>query len=352
MLLSNLKNIKVALLRDGNIHKILELMACSHIDEEQGGSLVTAMLPESYGSNNKRAVQVRMNDSMGCAIRNRADFKGDIFDLVSYIRFEKRGADIQANLKKSADFISKAIGIDYSDFEGDIVVKDYSACLKELIYNGDDLYSLRNETIPETALDDYVNIPFYDWIEEGISYKTQMFYGVGFDLESKRITIPMRDRDGNLIGVKARIMKDEDDDRKYLYLHSYNNHYELFNYHIAKKFVKSKKKIYLFEGEKSCMKMFQNKMYNAVSVGSSSISDVQVEKIRRLGEDVDVIICFDKDAKPKDIKDMVEVFKDNNVYGIVDTDNLLGEKDSPIDCGIEIFKQLEKNNCYPISIAS
>src|SRR5690606_4514105 len=95
---------------------------------------ITAQLPERFNSNNKRAVQVKMNDSLVSNIRN-LKFSGDIFSLISYIQHDKHGAEVQKDLHKAKEFICRLFG--WNQFltkgVGDVVVKDYTASLKEII---------------------------------------------------------------------------------------------------------------------------------------------------------------------------------------------------------------------------
>ena len=205
-----------------------------------------------------------------------------------------------------------------------------------------------NKELEEKILDDYFPYPSYDWIQEGISYSTQKMYGIGIDPESRRITIPMRNRFGKLIGVKGRIMDDDDDDRKYLYLYPFNNSQELFNFYYANIYIAIEKRIYIFEGEKSCMKMFENGIFNTVAIGSSDITDIQASTIKSLGFDIEIILCFDSDKTPREIRNIAKVFGDREVKAIIDTKKLLNEKQSPIDKGIETFNQLVTECCYVV----
>lgn len=356
--MSDLKKIKDKLRDQDKIIKLLEAIGCEYVKEEQHGKLITAQLPERFYSNNKRATQVRLNESLSCYIRNRADFKGDIFSLVSYIHHEKRGEEIQKDLPKAKEFICKLFGWNefLSKTKGTIVVKDYTASLKEIIGGKKRKREIKpNPILPEEIMQQYYPygkpLPFQDWIDEGISYKTQQFYGVGFDLESKRVVFPLRNRFGQIVGVKGRIMKIEDDpERKYLYLYHCNNSYELFNFHNAHPYILMEKKVYIYEAEKSCMKAFDWGIYNTVAIGASDISEIQADMVKNLGLDIEVVLCYDKDKTPQEIKEYAQVFKGRKVYGMFDVDNLLQGKDAPVDRGFEVWSKLVENNIYEIKL--
>lgn len=358
--MSDLDKIRDRLRDVDKIERLLEAIGCEYVKPEQRGLLITAQLPERFHSNNKRAVQVRLNKSLTCFIRNRADFKGgSIFDLVSYIYFDKRGAEeFKNNLYKSKEFICKLFGWNefLSKTKGTIVVKDYTASLKEIIGDKKRKREIKpNPVLPEEIMQQYYPygkpLPFKDWIDEGISYKTQQFYGVGFDLESKRVVFPLRNRFGQIVGVKGRIMKTDDDpERKYLYLYPCNNSYELFNFHNAHPYILMEKRVYIYEAEKSCMKAFDWGIYNTVAIGASDISEIQADTIKKLGLDIEIVLCYDKDKTPKDVKRYAKVFEGRKVYGMIDTDNLLEGKDSPVDKGFEIWNKLVENNIYEIKL--
>lgn len=337
------------------IERLLEEIGCQYIKQEQHGKLITAQLPERFDSRNKRAVQVRLNDGLTCYIRNRPDFEGDIFNLISYIHFDKRGEEMYKNLYNSKEFICKLFG--WNEFltkqKGNIVVKDYTASLKELIGKKEKKKVKSNPILPEEIMQQFYffgkPLPFQGWIDEGISYKTQVFYGVGFDLETKRVVFPIRNRFGQLIGVKGRIMKTEDDpERKYLYLYPCNNSYELFNFWNAHPYILIEKRVYIFESEKSCMKAFDWGVYNTVAIGASDITIEQADIIKKLGLDIEIILCYDKDKTTQEIKRYAKVFEGRKVYGMFDTEGLLQGKDAPVDRGFETWNQLVKNHIYEI----
>lgn len=364
--MSDLKQIRKRLKNYDRIERLLESIGCEYVKEEQRGFLVTAQLPERFYSNNKRAVQVKMNDSLSCNIRNKGDFKGgSIFDLISYIHFDKRGEkQLTDNLPKAKEYICKLFGWNeyLKGYRGDVVVKDYTASLKAIIGQRKKRRDIQpNPVIPEDVMQEFypygVPLPFQDWVDEGISRRTQMMYGVGFCLQSKRVVFPLRNRFGQLVGVKGRIMHDEDDkERKYLYLYRCNNSLEWFNFHYAHPYILMDKKVYIFEAEKSCMMAFDFGLYNTLAIGASDISDEQVEMIKGLGLDVEIVLCYDKDKKVDEVREQAKKFKGRKVYGMFDVDDLFDpthEKEykmSPVDKGFEVWNQLVENHIYEIDL--
>lgn len=350
--MNDLAMIKRALLDDTEkLEALLESMNCHSIRYEQRGNLLVCGLPES---NNKRSVQVKLSDSLPCAIRNRGDFSGDLFSLVSYIYHRKRREDIQRDLPSAKKYICETCGLEqylkssYKKIKTDI---DWLLNIKR--QRKQERKIEPNPLLPESTLKQFYYrgkpLPFAGWIEEGISYETQDLYGVGFCLETKRITFPIRNQFGQLVGVKGRIISSELDDRKYLHLYKCNQSQELFNFYIAQHYIKTDKRAYIFESEKSPMKAFSSGIFNTLAIGSSDISPEQAKMIKQLGLDVEIVLCFDKDKTIDEIRKQAMMFEGRKVFGMFDVDNLLEDKMAPVDKGIDIWSKLVANNIYPIT---
>lgn len=346
-----LKEIKKRLRNRENIHKLLSSIGCQNINtREQKGTLITAQLPQKFYSPNRRAVQVRLNDNLTAYIRNMNDFSGDIFSLVSYIHHNKRGADINKDLHNSRNYICNVFGWDelkVGNMDAEIIVKEHTDCLLELMGEEPKVEIIPNDIIDESVVNHYLPLPSYDWKKEGISYATQVKYGVRFDMRSKRIVFPVRNRQGDLVGIKGRILKAEDSDIKYIYLHPCNASQEWYNYHIAVNSILKEKRVFIFEGEKSCMKMYEHGIYNTLSISSSDISDAQAKMLNDLSQDIEIILCYDNDKSRDEIKEQAQVFK-KDVFAIYDKDKILPDKSSPIDSGIEVFNKLLDSYLYKI----
>jgi DNA primase len=344
--MSELQEIKKKLLNEDKVDRILEAMDCEYITFS--GGRCEAQLPARFHSDNKRAVQVKLNPSLTSSIRNRADFGGgDIYSLISYIHHDKRGEeDIKKDLHNAKQFICETLG--WTEFlKGGTfkTKKDYVAPLKAIMKQKQKQREIiPNPILPEETLDEFLPYPSLDWMKEGISFDTQKLYGIGFDLESKRITIPMRNRFGQLVGVKGRILKDEDDDRKYLYLYRYQNRYEWFNFHYAHPYILMDKKVYIFEAEKSCMKAFSNGIFNTLAIGASEISPEQVQMIKQLGLDIEIVLCYDKGISLDEIRRNAQIFEGRKVHAMFDTLDILESKNSPIDQGLDTWNKL-LNEC-------
>lgn len=358
---SDLEIIKRKIVQDNKVEDILLAIGCTNTKYEQRGNMISAQLPDHFNRKNKRAVQVYLTEYLTCRIRNIPDFgtEGNIFTLVSYIYHNKRGDEIRSDLPNAKDFICNTLG--WHQFlknkKGYIATIDYTAPLKEILRGVKKKKEIKpNPVLPESILEDYYYygcpVSFKGWIEEGISHQTQVIYGIGFDLDSKRVTIPLRNRFGKLVGVKGRIMKDEDaPDYKYIYLHPCNNRYEWFNFFMAHTYILMEKRVYIFESEKSPMKAFEHEIYNTLAIGASDITPEQAQILKSLGLDIEIVLCYDKGITLNEIKKQAELFSGRKVFAMIDDEGLLqGAKSAPIDEGIYIWNQLVKNSVFEIPV--
>ena len=129
----------------------------------------------------------------------------------------------------------------------------------------------------------------------------------------------------------------------------------MYNINNSKEAIRNLKKAIVFEGEKSCL-LYASYfgLENDISVaccGSSLISH-QVELLLNLGVE-EIIIAFDKQFKElgdeewkkwtKKLTDIKNKYsKKTNISFMFDKWEMLGYKDSPIDCGKETFLELFK----------
>jgi DNA primase len=170
------------------------------------------------------------------------------------------------------------------------------------------------------------------FLQDNISYETQQEFGIGYDPESNRITIPIYSEINDLIGVKGRLFQNhiEPWEQKYIYLEPCTKSKVLYGLNKTYPFIKRLGKVYIFESEKATMQAWSMGFYNTVSIGGKKISQTQIDKLTRLG--VDLIFAFDKDVNKPELEDIADKFIDKiNIYCIIDDKHILQEKESPTD---------------------
>ena len=190
------------------------------------------------------------------------------------------------------------------------------------------------------------NIKF---LKDNISLKSQKHFGIGYDIESQSITIPIKNQFGEILGIKERRNYDSDEDgfQKYFYSVACRASNTLYGYSDNYKYLVDNT-IYIFEAEKSVMQCFSYGIYNAVALGSGSLSIPQAKMICELNPK-NVIFChdqgYDLEAILKNI-DILKKYSRFSEFGIGYWNWTLGNyssKISPSDLGGEKLKYIIEN---------
>lgn len=137
-------------------------------------------------------------------------------------------------------------------------------------------------TYPEEILKQYGNTPNTLWLKDGISLSTQRKWGVGYDVISQRITLPIRTSTGEIIAIKGRLNGEpEEFEPKYLYIVNGPMSQTLFGYSENYSSL-YENEIIIVESEKSVLKLDSWGYNNVVALGSNSLSITQAKLIMSL----------------------------------------------------------------------
>lgn len=198
---------------------------------------------------------------------------------------------------------------------------------------------------PNVLASDYMN-RFEDdkdklavWEKEGISTETLEKYGVRYDRYSNRLVYPIYDTDGRLVNVGGRTLCSDYKERglrKYTYMQGWGGSMALiYGLYDNLESIKKKREIIVFEGCKSVMLADTWGVNNCGALLTSHLNPEQMKILIKLGADVvfmlDREINIRKDHNATILKNYV------NVYYYIDYDDLLGEKDAPVDKGKDVF---------------
>lgn len=215
--------------------------------------------------------------------------------------------------------------------------------------------------------EEYLNLPrvvVNDWVREGISPDTQRKYNVRFNYEMSSIAFPHLDKDNNLLGIRQRITNESLVRRYGKYrplrrggeLYSTPSSFYLFGLNFNQRNIRRVKKAIVLEGEKSVMKM-DSLLSETDNIGVASFgmnfSRHQYEALKELGVE-EIIIAFDRQfesLRDEEFQHLLKSFKaiqdrfGSNEDGIrfsyiLDESKISGYKDSPADCGREVFTRL------------
>lgn len=333
--------LKEHILENNFIPTILEELGCHHIRKKDGyfqcanpdGDNVTAVCV--YENTNLTTVNYTRDISNGKNIHT---------DLISLVEFYKN-----ETFPYAVKWICDVLDIDYySNLDEDL---PKSLQLTKMLV---EMQSVDTETETEKPLkpisekilsyfEPYVNDMFN---EDGVSYETQAEFEIGYDEFTNRITIPIRDDLGNLVGVKARYFYRQvpEDEQKFMYIEKCARSQILYGLYKTINFIKKAQRVFVTEAEKGVQQLYDKGYFEAVATGGSKISKSQVDKLTRLC--VPIIFVFDKDIAKEELDDIASRFIDGTeVYALIDTMGILNEKESPTD-NISKFEQLLEKCMY------
>lgn len=339
-----IQEIKTVLYQDKNkLINILEKLKCHKINPHFNNEIRCA-LPEHMGGRTGTSVQIILNEFLPTYVHSRGEYdEYEIKDIISFVQFI-----LGFNFRTAVSWLCKELGIEYD--ESQIIVRNQSEtieCINQ--YKRQRRNDVHNEIIDEKVLNKYPKYIVDEWIQEGISKEVQDKYDIRIDIRRSRWLIPIRDESNNLVAIKGRTYlpnHKELDIPKYIYYKEnkdtkyYNNVLFGLNHHYDN--IKSENEVILFEGEKSVMKAEDMGFYNGVSIGKDGINPHLLPKILQLH--TDVVIALDKDVKRRDIiRECKKLSVFTNVYYIYDENNLLDDKDSPVDKGLGVWLDLYNN---------
>lgn len=134
----------------------------------------------------------------------------------------------------------------------------------------------------ESVLDVYKSCPNLRFIRDNISFESQKFFNIRYDVESQGIVIPIYDQVGQLMGAKVRCNYEvADGEMKYYYLLPCQMSQTLYAYsHNYNHLVGNT--VYVFEAEKSVMQCYSYGIRNCVALGSGTISMKQIQMLLEL----------------------------------------------------------------------
>jgi DNA primase len=210
-------------------------------------------------------------------------------------------------------------------------------------------------TYPEEILKQYGNTPSLLWLKDGISLSTQRKWGVGFDIESQRITLPIRTSSSELMGIKGRCNYEPDEyEAKYLYLTpSCPMSQTLFGYSENYSSL-YENDVLVVESEKSVLKMDSWGYNNVVALGSNSLSTTQAKLLLSLNPKR-VTFLLDKNLPLENTKRNADLLKTFCAMRQLEIrywnweDNIsLSDKSAPCDDTKEELKYILENEIKSI----
>ena len=209
-------------------------------------------------------------------------------------------------------------------------------------------------TYPEEILKQYRDTPNTLWLQDGISLSTQRKWSIGYDVQSQRITMPIRTSTGEIMAIKGRLNGEpEEFEPKYLYLMQGPMSQTLFGYSENYSSL-YENEVLIVESEKSVLKLDSWGYNNVVALGSNSLSTTQCKLLMSLNPKC-VTFMLDKSLPLENTKRNTELLKTFCTMKQVKIkywnweDNLtLDDKSAPCDDTKEEFEYILENEIEPI----
>ena len=321
-------DLKTYILEENMVESVLEGIGCHHIKHKSG--YYQCANPDG---DNQTVVCVYENDNLTVVDYTRDIAPGkSSADIITLVQFFT-----DLSFPKAVNQICSWVGLDYyHDFEAELP-RSVSLTKELLALQGDSVAEYEDKPvkpIPEKILTYYANRVNQPFADDGISYLTQQEWEIGFDESTNRITIPIRDEIGTLVGVKGRMLaapQTEDEKKiKYLYIEPCARNRILYGLFKTWDAIKSTGKVYVGEAEKSVLQMWDMGVYNCVATGGKKVSAHQIEMLTRLC--VDIVFLFDQDVKKEELLSLGERFTiGTKVYAAVDDKGILADKQAPTD---------------------
>ena len=319
----DIRELKEEILNREVISDILSEIGCHHVQDR--GEYFSCGNPDG---DNPRAIVVYKNEYISCTNYTRQITKNrraaDIFDLISYVQ--------DCSFAEAMKFVCNLVGLDYYGENTDIpeslqIIK----LLKQMSAGEDDEDNTPVKPISDKILSYYLPYGNKMWENEGISLQTQSDFKISYDPYSNYIAIPIYDSVGSLVGVKGRYLGEPDERHsRFIYLEKCNKSKILYGLWENKEYIKNSKTLIIVESEKGVLKLAELGLRNVVATGGKCISKYQIELITRTG--CTPLLALDKDCDDNELQNIANMFMDGiSVYAIIDKQNLLDEKESPMD---------------------
>lgn len=215
----------------------------------------------------------------------------------------------------------------------------------------------------ENILDIFWYVPYQGWLDEYITREALSRFEIGYYGLTNQITIPHRDMNGRLIGIRGRYLNEIDAKLygKYVPLYingeflSHQLGSNLYGLHVVRSKIMQCKKIMLVEAEKSVLQAYAYFREDSFVVGlcGFNITYTQIKILLKKLKVEEVIIGFDRDYEDANsyealayyqniVKKVAPLVPYCRVYLVLDKQNRLGFKDSPTDKGKEVLIELMK----------
>ncbi len=262
---------------------------------------------------------------------------GNVFTFVKY--YYNCGA------KKAVEILKK-----YAGFDGEILAPREKMAATTVCKKYQKAIKTKKPSKTAILPDDYMerfekrDDKLAVWEQEGISRESLDRFQVFYDGFSDRLVYPIRNQEGKIVNVGGRTLDPEWKEkklRKYTYFQEWGSMDVIYGLAENIEAIQKKKEIILFEGCKSVLIADTWGIRNTAALLTSHLSANQLKMLIKLG--YRVVFALDKEIDVRKDHNINKLKRYVNVEFLHDRDNLLDEKDAPVDKGFEVFQKLYIN---------
>lgn len=335
----DVQSLKEYILDNEKLPEILQEIGC-HSIHDHGGYITCG----NKTGDNKSAIVIYLNENLTVVNYTRTMTSSkrttDIFDLICY--------NEDYSFPEALKFCCNLFGLDYYQEPEEVPESlQILKMLQQMATEEEDFDDTPLKPIPEKILSYYLPYGNKMFEDDGISLDVQKEWGIGYDPQTNRITIPIKSSIGDLCAVKGRYYGEPDEyNPKYLYIEKNARNKLLYGLYENRKYITNSNTLFVFEAEKSVLQCASHGVRNCVALSGKSISKTQAEYIIRTG--CTPIIALDKGVSEEEIFNIASSFPESiSIYYIFDKDKIMDDKQSPSD-NWSNWEVLIKNNIYKV----
>ncbi len=289
---------------------------------------------------NPSSIRIKLKDNDALFV---TDFgRNQNYDLFTYIIKNRN-----TNFKDVIAYVNKLLNIDpfYFDFEQHTAFDGFYEKVHLKKTNPE-----VQKTYPDSMLKNYKACPNMRFLKDNIGIKSQNKFHIGFDIESQRITIPIYNSYGELIGIKGRANWEvNENDIKYYYLVPCRVSYTLYGYSINYEYL-TNTTVFIVESEKAVMQADTCNRHNFVALSGNSLTDYQCRLLMELNPKRIIFMLdegLDLNITKKNILKLTSYTRMSEVqigYWDYRISKNIPPKSNPCDLGYKRLNEIIKND--------
>ena len=337
----DITSLKKHIYENNKIEYVLCELKCHNINYNSKHNYYSASFPDG---DNPQGINIKNNQYLNYRSFSRDvsyDDEQDIIDLVQYIT--KKG------FVDSVKYLHSLLNLQYTYKKKPEKVEEKPDPLwvfKKIQQSKKRVDVAEIHTLDEELINDYVPLLHINWFKEGIMEWTRKKFGIAYSYKRKRVMMPIRHwLTGELVGFNARTTVENYDDfdiSKYWITPTYKKHLNVFGLWENRESIEKVGYVVIAESEKSVYKRHSLFDETVVALQGKSMSEEQRRIL--LGLNVkEIIIALDKDVSRNEVRHLCEQFyKIKTVSYMWDTQNLLNDKEAPMDASSKAYNYLFK----------